>query len=85
MGLNCALYHPTLKRISGGTADALDSIQTDTLPAGFWVSFFDDNEITQSGFLNFRLTIGTVPGGSAVPEIVVPLDHAQSGAYWRKG
>ena len=85
LGMNCALYLPNICRVSGGTADALDSIPTDSLPDSFWISFQDNNEETQSGTMNFYLVIGTVPEGAESPQIVIPLDNATSGAFWRKG
>lgn len=85
LGMHTPLYLPTVNRVSGGTPDALDSFATVSLPEGFWISFFDNNEITQSGFLNFRLTIGAVPDGAESPQVVIPLDNATSGAYWKKG
>ena len=84
LGMHTPLYIPSMSRVSGTDA-ALDGFPTVSLPEGFWICYYDDNEITQSGFLNFRLTIGAVPDGAESPQVVIPLDNAESGAFWRKG
>ena len=85
LGMNCALYLPTVSRVEGGTPDALDSFATVSLPQTLWISFQDNNEVTQSGTMNFYLVIGTVPDGAESPQVVIPLDRNESNAFWSKG